>query len=817
MSGFDQSSIAVSMPTVVGADAALGGPYKIKPSEAFSGALMTVSGLTGETISVQTSPDGYQGAPANPSFYRTDWQGTSLLYPSARTNLALQSEAMATAPWVVNTGTSTATATTITDTDATAISSRVQIVSVANDSSPYWVSAVVGKNAPNLIAFRVNLSGGTAVGAAIIFDTVSGKWGVLSFYGIPTADRVSVIDLGDEGWRIAVKVTNNSTGNTSCSIFLYPAFATTLAVSGDTAAVVTLTGTASFGKVQLEASDVLTSYIGPTAASTVTVTDYTLSNGVITLAQATNPAVSQRVSTNNGAGDGVTTAFAVSPAGGTPTVSALYKTDTQATVAFEGDSISVQWPFLLNLPTSLIPENYAVAGSTTTDMAARFDVYKANRYVGFAVLGGINDLATDVAIATIQANLTAMWGGAKALGMTVVAMTVMPWKGNATYWTAGRQAVTDALNTWIASEATANGYLLVDTFTLMEDPLNPDYLLPAYDSGDGLHPSAAGKAAIASAVGSVINTLAPRHLLSTVSRTNILTQSNDFANVAWSRVNVTSTPGETDPDGGTTASLLTASATAALQIYSPLAAATSTTMVASVYTKAGTRALARFILRNNTTALNFQSGTFTYATGLVSGPGWVVATMLDGWFRLSFKATTGITAGDNLRLYTGDLGNVVTGGETWRLWKAQIEADRLTPPITTTTAAVAITDYTLVSNTATLSPAPAVGSVITWDGSYAGGLGIGNTLSYDNSVLPSPYFVFATGVDGAQYSYAYDGVWGTLSANSGKGNGIWQVDLRGAQAYRLVKSAGSETATVNMTLKRDALQYTNSAGTWSVT
>lgn len=460
--------------------------------------------------------------------------------------------------------------------------------------------------------------------------------------------------------------------------------------------------------------------------------DYTITpSGLVTLTSTVNPVVSQNLGTASGSID---TFPVVTPNGSTPTVLNVWRTDWQGTVAFEGDSISVQWPFLLNLPTSLIPENYAVAGSTTTAMAARFDIYKANRYVGFAVLGGINDLATDVAIGTIQANLTAMWGGAKALGMTVVAMTVMPWKGNATYWTAGRQAVTDALNSWIISEASANGYLLVDTFTLMEDPLNPDYLLPAYDSGDGLHPSAAGKAAIASAVGSVINTLAPRHLLSTVSRTNILTQSNDFANVAsWSRVNVTSTPGETDPDGGTTASLLTASDTAALQIYSPLVAATSTTMVASVYTKAGTRALARFILRNNTTALNFQSGTFTYATGLVSGPGWVVATMLDGWFRLSFKATTGITAGDNLRLYTGDLGNVVTGGETWRLWKAQIEADRLTPPITTTTAAVTVTDWSQSGSNVVFASNPLAGALIEADYTYVGGLGVGNTLTWTGS------------------------------------------------------------------------------------
>ena len=123
-----------------------------------------------------------------------------------------------------------------------------------------------------------------------------------------------------------------------------------------------------------------------------------------------------------------------------------------------------------------------------------------------------------------------------------------------------------------------------------------------------------------------------------------------------------------------------------------------------------------------------------------------------------------------------------------------------TPFIFTDASAVTVTDYTISGGVITLSEVPVAGA----------------TISYDNSVLPSPYFVFGT-ADGTQTAFASDGVWGPLSANSGKGNGIWQVDLRGAQAYRLVKSAGSETATVNMTLKRDALQYKNTAGTWSVT
>jgi len=347
MSCFDQSSIAVSMPTVVGADAALGGPYKIKPSEAFSGALMTVSGLTGETISIETSPDGYWGAPASPTFYRTDWQGTSLLYPSARTNYAFNTE-----------------------------------------------------------AFNLWTLGGTTPPVVTPNDTTAPD-------GTPTADKIV---LGAAG----------------------------------------------------------------------------------------------------------------------------------------------------------------AAGSNLFDAGGR--------------------------VAINQKRVLSIW-----------------MKGA----------------------------------------------------------------------------------------------------VGGERIQL--------EDG-------------------------------------------------------FSAGQFTLTTD---------------WVR--YQVALPIRTSGRFWMYT------VTGTATLWAWGAQIVqgvdfATSYIPNPNASPTTASITDYTLTNGVITLAQAPITGA----------------TLSYDNSVLPSPYYIFATG-DGVRTQFAYDGVWGTLSTNSSKGNGIWQVDLRGAQAYRLVKSAGAETATVNMTLKRDALQYTNSAGTWSVT
>ena len=379
MSGFDQSSIAVSMPTVVGADAALGGPYKIKPSEAFSGALMTVSGLTGETISVQTSPDGYQGAPVNPTFYRTDWQGTQQLFSTARTNKLLFSEDLTNAAWVKSLST-------------------------------------IGSNA------------------------------ILAPDGNLTADKL----IANAGASTIGADGNGGVGQS----------ATVLASNLWTLRFWAKAGEVAFVRVR-------------EAAATGTRAKVSLTTGGV-----------------------------------------VFEVGSAASLAVSA------------VEDSLHPGWWIITCSRTT-------------------------------------------GGAE----------------------------------------TSSGLSIK----------------PGIDTGDG------------------------------------------------------------------------------------------------------------------------TSGVYVWGVDLRQG--------------------------------------AFTGGY-----------------IKTDATPVTITDYTLSNGVITLAEVPVTGA----------------TLSYDNSVLPSPYYIFATG-DGVRTQFAYDGVWGTLTANSGKGNGIWQVDLRGAQAYRLVKSAGSETATVNMTLKRDALQYKNSAGTWSVT
>jgi lysophospholipase L1-like esterase len=54
------------------------------------------------------------------------------------------------------------------------------------------------------------------------------------------------------------------------------------------------------------------------------------------------------------------------------------------------------------------------------------------------------------------------------------------------------------VNDWIRSQTLSDG--VVDFYACLEDPNNPGYLLPEYNSGDNLHPSAAGYAAMADCI-----------------------------------------------------------------------------------------------------------------------------------------------------------------------------------------------------------------------------------------------------------------------------------------------------------------------------
>lgn len=139
------------------------------------------------------------------------------------------------------------------------------------------------------------------------------------------------------------------------------------------------------------------------------------------------------------------------------------------------------------------------------DVIARTDVRWA------ILLEGVNDLgvltreapASPAAHRAIVQQITAAYrqlaDRAHAHGITLIGGTITPFGGN-TYYHPGPETEADrqAINAFIRTSSTFDA--VVDFDRLLRDPAHTDRLLPAYDSGDHLHPSEAGYKAMGDAV-----------------------------------------------------------------------------------------------------------------------------------------------------------------------------------------------------------------------------------------------------------------------------------------------------------------------------
>ena len=127
----------------------------------------------------------------------------------------------------------TTTADSITDDNAVATETRYQSMAVPDDGSVYCASVYVlktsGGTAPTFV-MALHFSGGTTTGSYPRLNTDTGQAMQYS---------ATVEDVGDF-WRISTSLANNSSGNTTMSITLYPAFA----AYGSSAQDVTQTGSA---------------------------------------------------------------------------------------------------------------------------------------------------------------------------------------------------------------------------------------------------------------------------------------------------------------------------------------------------------------------------------------------------------------------------------------------------------------------------------------------------------------------------------------------------------------------------------------------
>ena len=147
------------------------------------------------------------------------------------------------------------------------------------------------------------------------------------------------------------------------------------------------------------------------------------------------------------------------------------------------------------------------------------DAFALPRVDTVVLLIGTNDIAwpgTPFAADEPAMTLDAMKAGFRSAiaqadlqGVRMIVATIAPFNGalpgtpmHDTYWTPEKDRLRRAFNDWLRSEH--GSAELFDLDRLVADPANPLRLLPAYDSGDRLHPGAIGNRAIADALTTII-------------------------------------------------------------------------------------------------------------------------------------------------------------------------------------------------------------------------------------------------------------------------------------------------------------------------
>ena len=127
------------------------------------------------------------------------------------------------------------------------------------------------------------------------------------------------------------------------------------------------------------------------------------------------------------------------------------------------------------------------------------------------VFEGVNDLGTatrdasippeahDALVNQIISDYQQLIYRAHARGLKIFGATITPFAGN-DYYHPGPETEADRqkINAWIRTSGAFDG--VIDFDALIRDPKAPDHILPAYDSGDHLHPWMAGYKAMGEAV-----------------------------------------------------------------------------------------------------------------------------------------------------------------------------------------------------------------------------------------------------------------------------------------------------------------------------
>ncbi len=157
---------------------------------------------------------------------------------------------------------------------------------------------------------------------------------------------------------------------------------------------------------------------------------------------------------------------------------------------------------------------------------------------------------------------------------------------------------------------------------------------------------------------------------------NLVVRSSDYS-TGWTTSNITVGSSVTAPDGNTSATTLSATATAATSLYQSVGAVSGTAITLSVWVKQGTMATIKLLVYDTTASTTRGETTYTFSTNSFSGTSGGGAprsvTYKNGWYRLEFPITTHVS-GNSLACYFAFGAQTVTAGQTVILWGCQAEA-----------------------------------------------------------------------------------------------------------------------------------------------
>jgi lysophospholipase L1-like esterase len=108
---------------------------------------------------------------------------------------------------------------------------------------------------------------------------------------------------------------------------------------------------------------------------------------------------------------------------------------------------------------------------------------------------GTNDIRRGASAAQVIAGMQDLVKRAKARGLKTIGVTIIPRHNrppepNNTGWDSAKTQIRHEVNQWIRTKAPLDG--LIDFAKVVQDPKNVDLLLPAFNCGDGIHPSPRG-------------------------------------------------------------------------------------------------------------------------------------------------------------------------------------------------------------------------------------------------------------------------------------------------------------------------------------